>query len=624
MCGICGFYNFCDKEVLLDMCRSMEHRGPDDWGTFMRGRVGLAMRRLSIIDLDNGSQPIYDEDRDRVIVFNGEIYNHLELRKELEAFGHRFRTNSDTEVIIHAYEEFGRCCVHRLRGVFAFAILDGGELFCARDRFGVKPFYYFAQGDSFFFASEIKALLQVPFIPREINKDVLPVYAALQYVPGPETLFAGVYKLEPGHWLTVNRNGFRVTEYWRLPHRMREGVGDVEPAEKKVDELLDEAVKTRLVADVPVGALLSGGLDSSLVVARAAKLSRKTLHTFHIGFTDAPGFRGELDRAREVAQWVGTEHHELTVGSDALSDLEKIIRNLDEPIADQAALPTYLICSHARKYVKVVLTGEGGDELFAGYPRYVLSGFANRYYKLPAFLRGVPADLLIAAIRGTKSRAARRVAKLLTADPEPARRHFDWVSVFSAGEIGSLFTPEINGNGHDVAGIYVGFYHKPDAATELQRAIHADVNTWLVDDILIKVDKMSMAASVEARVPLLDHKLAEYVATLPDRVRIGRWRAKRLLKSVAQKELPRSIIERPKRPFSVPVGPWLKRHGRDMVWDLLTDKTARERSVFQPAYVEGLLKSFFSGNGKPDATQQIWSLLCFEMWCRVFIDMRPN
>jgi asparagine synthase (glutamine-hydrolysing) len=604
------------------MCRSMEHRGPDDWGAYMTERAGLAMRRLSIIDLDRGSQPIFNENRDRVIVFNGEIYNHVELRGVLEGLGHRFRTNSDTEVIIHAYEEFGNACVHKLRGVFAFAILDRDKLFCARDRFGVKPFYYFAGGNRFFFASEIKALFQVPSVPREINTEALPVYTALQYVPGPDTLFKGVYKLEPGHWLTVNRNGHRTTKYWRLPCMVRDRNG--ESPERTVDGLIDEAVRTRLMSDVPVGALLSGGLDSSLVVARAAKVSPKKIHTFHIGFADAPGFESEANKARKVARWVGTEHHELIVGSDVLFNLGKIIRNLDEPIADQAALPTYLICSVARKYVKVVLTGEGGDELFAGYPRYVLSDLADRYHRLPAFFRTAPTGPLVRAVNRVKHPAAFRVAKLLTADRNPALRHFNWVSVFSAAEIERLLTPEANPEDREIAGKYMGFYYEPDKATGLQRAIYADVNTWLVDDILTKVDKMSMAASVEARVPLLDHKLAEYVTSLPDRERIGQWNTKKLLKAVASEELPRSIIGRPKRPFSVPIGQWLKKRGRDMTWDLLTDGIARERCIFQPSFVGNLLESYFNNNGGRDTTQKVWNLLCFEVWCRTFIDRKPD
>jgi asparagine synthase (glutamine-hydrolysing) len=618
MCGICGFYNDARNDLLDNMCGALAHRGPDDQGTFIGGPVGLAMARLKIVDLCTGHQPMSNEDGGITVVFNGEIYNYRELRAELNKKGHRFRTRSDTEVIVHLYEEMGRDCVQKLRGIFAFAVWDGGSLYVARDRLGVKPLYYTWVNDRFYFASEIKALLLVPGVDREVDLEALDDFVALQYVPAPKTLFKGIFKLPGGHWMRINGRGGWVNRYWELPLPYPNGWPyEGSSVREKVGELLADAVRSRTISDVPLGVLLSGGLDSSIVAALLRRNLTGQLKAFHIRFA---GEEGEAVFARAVAQALDYEYHELEAGPGDLAAIPKVIWHLDEPIADAAAWATHLICRYVKSHVSVLLTGEGGDEVFAGYPRYLLSRFADLYHYSPPLLKRISARVASAAqVRYPRTRLWRHAVKLANSAGDPWVRNFAWLSIFAEAERQTLYTDDFayEAAGGRAARLYERYFKYGAGRSNLQRLTAVDMKTWLVDNVLMKVDKTSMSAAVEARVPLLDHMLVETVVRLPDKDRFGRWTPKKLLKDFAGGLLPTSIVHRPKRAFEVPVGKWLREHRREWVCDVLGSAEAVARGYFRPQAVAALLDNFIKTgtDGK-----KIWSLFCLELWHRQFID----
>jgi asparagine synthase (glutamine-hydrolysing) len=615
MCGICGFYNEGSAVLVAKMCRLLAHRGPDDTGTFIRSRVGLGMTRLAIIAPENGHQPILNEDGNRAIVFNGEIYNYRELKRELEAKGHRFRTASDTEVILHLYEEEGPGAVLRLRGVFAFAIWDGTALFMARDRLGVKPLYYANVGDSWYFASEVKALLICPGIRREVDPEALDDFLTLQYVPGPKTLFKGIFKLPPGHRISIGPRGATISAYWVLPEPTR-GEESLTGRRGRTRALLEDAVASRTMSDVPIGALLSGGLDSSLVVALLARYHRGPVDAFHIRFQ---GEEGEWRHARRVAAATGCAYHEYEVGPDALDEIPLVIWHLDEPIADAAAWATYIICRFARPRVKVLLTGEGGDEVFGGYPRYYLSRLAGWYHAMPAFAReGLRAAAVSRAAARPDDALARYAFKVTTSAAAPLQRNLAWLSVFDKAARADLYTADMRretGPGRAVQ--LFADYYAMTSGSSLRRLTALDIRTWLADDILTKVDKTSMAAGVEARVPLLDQNLVDYVARLDGRDRFGLLTPKKLLKAAATGLLPREIIERRKRAFIVPLDIWLRRYRRAWVYDTLVSTAARNRGYFRNRAILGLLDRYMADGS---SGRLIWTLFCLELWHQAFID----
>jgi asparagine synthase (glutamine-hydrolysing) len=618
MCGICGIAGQSDPELVRRMTGTMVHRGPDDAGCFADGAVSLGMRRLSIIDVAGGRQPVCNEDETVWIVYNGEIYNFQELRKRLEGKGHRFRSRTDTEVILHAFEEYGEACVHLFRGMFAFALWDARDqtLRLCRDRLGIKPLYYALAGNSLIFGSEIKAILEHPGVPRILDPVALDLYLTFQYVPGPRTLFQGIQKLPPGHWLRWRDGSLSLQRYWEVVIEDAEpGVTEEEAAEE-FRERLEEAVRLRLISDVPLGALLSGGIDSSSVVALMQRLEPNAVKTFTVGF-DVPGDPGEIAEARAIASALGTDHHEIIVGASEARDLARLIWHMDEPIADRAALPTYFVCRLARELVTVVLTGEGGDELLGGYPRYSWFRIAERLRPwIPSFRVDGPVLRFLGALAGSRGNRLRQIL----ADLSPLQRHIAWVANFGEQEKRDVYTSDFAATlpTDGPIRLIAPYFTQEVPQDPIQRLMRLDVHTWLVDDILTKVDKMSMATSVEARVPLLDHQLVEFVATLPIGMKVRNLGTKRLLRQAVAEVVPAAGVRRPKRAFQVPVGAWLRNGLRELAGDTLLSQRCRERGYFRPEAVRRLLDEHL--NGMADRNQQIWNLLCLELWHRVFLD----
>ncbi len=621
MCGICGIVGRFNPNLMDIMTNTMIHRGPDDCGFHCGEGIGLGARRLSIIDVAGGHQPILDEDRSVIVVFNGEIYNHRELRARLEWLGHRFRTRSDTEVLVHLYREYGDALVHLLQGMFAFALWDTKRrrLLLARDRLGIKPLYYAEANGSFLFASEVKALLQHPDVQASANLQALDLYLTFRYVPGPDTLFRGIKKLPPGHLLTVEDGRVAVKRYWELV------LGDYQPGvnlDEAVEEfgrLFHETVRRHLISDVPIGMLLSGGLDSSAVAATMAAEQGRPIATFTVGF-DLPGTHNELAEARVVAQHLGSDHHELVLTPDAAELLPGLVRSLDEPVADPAVLPTYLICKFARQTVPVVLTGEGGDELLGGYPRYTWFARAKRMQQLlPSWMReGVLLPLAQVAPLSSRYRTA---LDNLLAERDDVSRHLHWIAGLDPALKHDLLSTALKdairpGAPEAVLAPYLGSAAHTSAEV-VHRLMSLDMHTWLVDDVLTKMDKMSMAVSVEARVPFLDHRLVEFVASVPLAVKL-RHGAKTLLKRAAAPLLPPSTIRRRKHAFQIPLDQWVSGPLLGFTRDILLDQRARARGWFDAKRVEALLGH--NGRAPSRDGQSVWTLLCLELWAREFLD----
>jgi asparagine synthase (glutamine-hydrolysing) len=638
MCGICGVAGHVDGNVLRAMTDSLTHRGPDDSGFHEAPGISLGVRRLSIIDVPGGHQPLANEDGSVTVVFNGEIYNHQELRSRLEARGHRFATRTDTEVLVHLYEEYGDALVHLLQGMFAFALWDDTRrrLLLARDRLGIKPLYYTETNGTFLFASEVKALLQHPDVHATPDLLALDLYLTFRYVPGPATLFKGIKKLPPGHTLVVENGSHKVERYWELV------LGDYQPGarlDETVEEfaaLLEDTTRRHLISDVPVGMLLSGGLDSSAVAALMARGNHTPVTTFTVGF-DLPGAHNELDEARTVARHLGTDHHELVLTPDAAALLPRLVRHLDEPIADPAVLPTYLICEFARARVPVVLTGEGGDELLGGYPRYAWFARAAQLRRLlPAWTRE---DVLLPMTRmAPLSRRYHRAATNLLAERDDAERHLHWVAGLDPALRPELLTRdmrEVLPSGTALALVAPELGTAVASAPDLvHRLMALDIRTWLVDDVLTKMDKMSMAVSVEARVPFLDHRLVEFVAGVPLAIKLAHG-PKTLLKRAAAPLLPATTVRRRKHAFQIPLEPWLAGPLSSFVRQVLLDRRAQQRGWMDTKQIERMLPvatataqpsraMYFSGsqprNTQPIDGQSIWTLLCLELWAREFLD----
>jgi asparagine synthase (glutamine-hydrolysing) len=622
MCGIAGKYNFesarpVDREQLAAMTASIAHRGPDADGFFVADGIGLGHRRLSIIDLATGDQPLSNEDGSVWVVFNGEIYNFAEVRTELERHGHQFRTHSDTEVIVHAYEQWGERSVERFRGMFAYALWDGRRrrLVLVRDRLGVKPLYYCATRSGITFGSEIKALLADPDVPREWSPESIDAYLTLQYVPSPRTIYRDVSKLPPGH-LLVAENGRVVTEqYWDLVF-----TGDGDPAREEayleqLDALISESVKLRLVSDVPLGAFLSGGIDSTAVVAAMVQSSSRVVTT-SVGFAEHAF--NELEYARVVAQHLGTESHEKIVTPDLVDLLPTLAWHLDEPFADSSAVPTYYVSAAAREHVTVSLSGDGGDELWAGYARHRVEqweGTARRW--LGPIVGGLAGRLAAGVPLGIKgARSLRHLA--LTPGDACAQKHA--YGLFETGTRESLYSGGFAADVRD-SDPFAGFRRAYDACASpdpLDRGLYVDVKTYLVDDILTKVDKMSMAVSLEARDPLLDHKLLEFAATVPSSLKLKNGRSKYLLRRVLERRLPKAIVDRPKQGFEAPIGEWLRGPLAPMVDDLILDGRLRARGIFDDKAVTELWRQHRTG--ARDHRHRLWSLVMLELWFRQFAD----
>lgn len=625
MCGICGIFNFGTKErvtpeTLKRMCSVMVHRGPDDEGFFVEGNVGLGMRRLSIIDLSTGHQPISNEDETVWVVFNGEIYNHLILRKELQGKGHRFSTNSDTEVIVHAYEEYGEDCVNRLRGMFAFAIWDKAKkkLFLARDRIGIKPLYYYVDDNRLIFGSELKVILQYPRIPKDLDFEALDNFLTFEYIPAPLTIFKKIKKLPQAHTLSVENGKLKINEYWKL--HFKEVKRSEEETSQELYEILKEAVKMRLMSDVPLGAFLSGGIDSSTVVGLMSQVMDKPVKTFSIGFDD-PSYN-ELKYARIVAKHFGTDHTELVVKPDIANWVDNLIKYLDEPFGDFSIFPTFLVSELARKYVTVALSGDGGDELFAGYEYYIADKIENYYKKLPRVFRQklIPTFVNSMPPSSHKKGLINKIKRFVEGTCHPdILYHFRWAKFFSEEEKELLYSQDVKRElkGVDTYWIFIKYLSELNGTDRLGKELFADIKTYLCDDILVKVDRMSMANSLEVRVPFLDHKFVEFVATIPSSMKLKGFKSKYILKKTMSRILPQEILHRDKQGFSIPIKNWLRNELRPLMEDMLSSTRIKMEGFFNPDYIDRIKTEHLKGVA--NHSHRLWALMIFEIWQDLYL-----
>jgi asparagine synthase (glutamine-hydrolysing) len=629
MCGIAGIVRGggrdADRETLARMCEAIRHRGPDDDGFYFGGRAALGMRRLAIIDLAHGQQPITNEDRTAWIVFNGEIYNYKELRARLEDLGHTFRTDSDTEAIVHAYEQYGADCPRHLRGMFAFAIWDERreELLLARDRVGKKPLLYsVTPSGEFVFGSEFSALLAHPDVSREVDRAALDAYLSFMCVPAPLTAYKSIRKLEPGHTLLVRRGGeVEIARYWEPDFNRKQKWTEEEAGERAV-EVLREAVRVRLMSEVPLGAFLSGGIDSSAVVALMSQESAGPVKTFSIGF-DEQDF-SELHHARRVARHVGADHHEFVVRPDALEVLPTLVEHYGEPYADSSAIPTYYVSRETRRHVTVALNGDGGDECFAGYERYAAMRLAETYRRVPALLRegvvGQALRLLPASeLRRSRFRDVKRFAR--AASLPPVERYLRWTTVFDDEAKPALYSDEFSAEAraHAAAADFVApWFARANGAGIVDASLLADTMTYLPNDLLVKVDIASMAVSLEARSPFLDHHVIEFAASLPEGLKLRGRTTKYLLKKVLRRLLPAENLERRKQGFGVPIGHWFRGRMQPFLREVLLSERSARRGLFRAEEVRRLVSEHTSGGR--DHSHRLWTLLMLELWFQRFID----
>lgn len=624
MCGICGVTYFDRERNVLEhlvksMCDVIRHRGPDDEGWITKRNYGIGMRRLSIIDLFTGRQPISNEDGSIWIVFNGEIYNHVELRNKLIKKGHKFQTKCDTEVIVHAYEEYGEECPKKLNGMFGFAILDLKKqiLFLARDRLGIKPLYYYHDSKKFAFGSELKSILQVPNIPREVDLRALDLFLTFEYIPSPYSIFQGIRKLPPGHSLTLKDGRINIREYWDLDFEEKE-IPEDELCEQLL-ELFQDAVKIRLMSDVPLGAFLSGGIDSSAIVAMMSRVMDRPVKTFSIGFKEDT--YNESHYAQQIANHFNTEHHVEIIEPNALELAEKLVGFLDEPFGDFSIFPTYLVSKMARKHVTVSLSGDGGDELFAGYDTYIANKAGRAYERLPRLLRNAMHPILsrippTEKKKGLINRAKRFVEGMeLPADLE----HTRWMIFLQEGEKNKLYSDDLQDtlNGSDSFEFIRNYFNRVNTSDPLNRQLYVDIKSYLVDNILVKVDRMSMATSLETRVPFLDHRFVEFSATIPSRLKLQGKNTKYLFKKAMGDVLPPQILNRSKEGFSIPIKNWLKEDLKPLMLEVLDQEKIKREGFFNTNYVEQLKKEHLSG--KENHSHRLWSMMVFGIWQDLYL-----
>jgi asparagine synthase (glutamine-hydrolysing) len=626
MCGIAGRFNYdplrpVDRDVLEAMTDAVAHRGPDAAGYHLGRGIGLGHRRLSIIDLATGDQPLSNEDGTVWTIFNGEIYNFADVRDELTSYGHRFTTSSDTEIIVHGYEQWGERCVDRFRGMFAFAVWDAANrrLLLARDRLGVKPLYYAAMaGRGIVFGSELKSLLEDPDVPRDWQPEAIDAYLTLLYVPAPATIYRGIHKLPAAHVLVAERGALRISRYWDLAFT---GDGDAARESAYLDELdalLAESVRLRQVSDVPLGAFLSGGIDSSAVAAYMVDTSDRPPVTISVGFDHAA--YDELAHARCVAGHLGCEFHPRTVTPDIASLLPKLAWHFDEPFADSSAVPTYYVSKAARELVTVALSGDGGDELWAGYARHRVEHWEQRARAAlgpAARAAGALAQALPLSLKGA------RALRHLASRPADAYAMKHAYGMFERDAKSRLYSPDFAGSVRhaDALAPFRDLYARCRSADPMDRALYVDVHTYMVDDILTKVDRMSMAVSLEAREPLLDHQLLEFAARVPTSLKLRDGRGKYLLRKALDRKIPREILERGKHGFEAPIGEWLRGPLAAMTGDLLCDGRLRDRGLFNDREVARLWTEH--RDGRADHRHRLWQLVMLELWFRQFVDRAP-
>jgi asparagine synthase (glutamine-hydrolysing) len=625
MCGISGIYcpgssQSIDQEAAEQMLKVIHHRGPDDQGSYQKDNFWVGFKRLSIIDLSTGHQPMFNEDLSIVVVCNGEIYNYKELRSELVMKGHSFRSASDIEVIVHLYEEYGEDFISKLRGMFGIAVWDSNEkkLLLGRDRIGIKPLYYSCKSDQIIFSSEIKSIAAYPGFEKKVSAQALSDLLCLKYVPTPHTLFDGIKALRPGYLLVCGADGsVREKQYWDLDFENKmefAGSSEAELVECLTDLVL-EAVESHLMSDVPFGAFLSGGIDSSLVVALMSKFLNQPVKTYSIGYEDSS--MSELPYAQMVADMYHTDHHDILVSGRDLIDLtESVVWHLDQPIADPPSLAMYKLSLFASQDVKMVLTGEGGDELFAGYARYAGEKAYPFFQLVPPALRKIAARV---SGRIPKMRRLNVALNALSQD-DTVTRLTNWFALLNYDMRRKLVTDSF----YQTVGDFTGTTPFADQLAgksfshQLDRMLYVDTKLWLVDDLLARGDKMTMAASIEGRVPFLDHKLVEFAASLPPEMKVKGLERKYLLKKVAEKWLPRELVYRKKKGFPMPIGNWFRGEARDFLRDHVNPQTIKNRAIFDVNAIECLLKEH--ENESKDHSTFLWTLLNIEIWYRLFID----
>jgi asparagine synthase (glutamine-hydrolysing) len=626
MCGIAGFIDHSAlsmeerTDILNRMCQVILHRGPDDQGMSIDGPVALGMRRLSIIDLAGGHQPMSGEDGTVTVVFNGEIYNFRELQPLLQSRGHQFKTNSDTESIVHSYEEFSTACVNHLRGMFTFALWDekAKTLMLARDRVGKKPLYYTqtAHG-SFVFGSEIKSILEHPDVEREIDLEALDAYLILGYVPDPLSIFRNIKRLPPGHTLTYSQGKITLEQYWDFnfePDESRDEKSYVE----ELRALLEDAVRARLISDVPLGAFLSGGIDSSTVVALMAKSMGQPVKTFSIGFREDS--YNELRYARLTAEKYGTDHHEFFVTPDICDVADELVWHFDEPFADSSSIPTYVVSKLARQHVTVALSGDGGDELFGGYERYLVERSRRVFGQLPKVLR--ENVMFPVSVRLPHGARGRNLLHNLSLDP--VERYLDSLSVFTSMNRELLYSEDLKRKLADKVALserFQKYAERVSTGEDLDVLLYLDSKTYLPGDILTKVDRMSMATSLETRAPLLDQKLIDFVTRIPAALKIVGKETKHIFKQAIRDLIPEEVMTRPKQGFGIPMSTWINQELRAKIRETLGDSLTRQRGYFDYSYVELLLKEH--ERGRRDHSKALWALLMLELWHRRFLDSKP-
>ncbi|OFW52532.1 MAG: asparagine synthase (glutamine-hydrolyzing) [Actinobacteria bacterium RBG_13_35_12] len=629
MCGIAGIFNpnkelpKNSREILRRMGEVLRHRGPDDYGEYISEHCGFSFCRLSIIDLEHGHQPMFSPSSNSVIVFNGEIYNYKELRKELEELGAVFKTNSDTEVILVGYEVWGVDIVSRLRGMFAFVIYDIGknELFIARDHTGIKPFYFTNNSSNFVFASEAKSILKFPGITASVKTSVLPKYMSFLWVPAPDTLFENIYVLEPGHVMQVGENGIKNQRYWN-PDLVTK---DSSKTEKTWIELIDyeltRAVKEQMISDVPLGAFLSGGVDSSTIISFMNQVSNYPVTTYTTGFAkedlSQDVILSDVEYARIASKNLKVDYNELILSPDVVSLLPRLIWHMDEPVADPAAITTYLICKAAKEKCTVMLSGVGGDEIFGGYPRYLGNIIAHKYQRVPGFIRKELIESWVKRIPTHSSSFVRNFKKFLKSSDLPFQeRYFGYLTYYSQSELKQLLKMEFKWD--DIFEKHRKVFKEYNGDDNIQSMMNLDLKTFLPNLNLMYTDKMSSAVSVEVRVPFLDHLLIEKAAKIPGPFKIKNGKRKYILKKTVEKRLPHEIIWRKKAGFGAPIGAWLKGQAKDMMLDLLSEENIKKRGYFNYPYVSNIIENHL--NGKEYNANQLWQLITLELWHREFID----
>ncbi len=621
MCGIAGVVNSepggVEAATIRRMCQSMVHRGPDDEGIFVKDGAGLGVRRLSVIDLAGGHQPVFNEDKTVCVVYNGEVYNFLELRGELEGRGHRFYSNTDTEVVVHLYEEMGRDCVQRLRGMFAFAIYDmrHRRLLLARDRLGIKPLHYALADGRLLFGSEIKSILAVAPELAVIDQRALWEYLYFGYIPDPATAFLSIHKLLPGHILEFERGKISLQQYWDLPEYGTHQPRREEECLQELEHRLAEAVRIRLIADVPLGALLSGGTDSSTVVALMARASSRPIKTFSIGFGHADF--NEAQYAKLVADRFATEHHELVLEPDVVETVQALTRSMEEPFGDSSMLPTYYISCLARQHVTVALSGDGGDEAFGGYERYQIHLQRRNFKWIPDWAGGFYRRQLHPRLPSTVPGRNLVYSILLPW----AERYLEGVSLRPFDREMTLLSDDFRiaalGDADPMSALRKYLDAAP-ARDPLSRVLYLDTKTYLPGDILTKVDRMSMLASLEVRVPILDHLFLEWVTGLPPEWKMRGKKQKCIFTKLAERVgVPKEVLSRPKQGFALPLRHWMRNELKDLIMSVLLDSSTLQRGYFNPEGIRHLLDEHF--RGRRDHSARIWRFLMFELWHRTFL-----